>query len=185
MCGTKKADLIDSRYPLPCPCLPSSPCILLSSKPTPDTNTHPKLDQLVTSFNLPTAVTPDRTPMLSAAVAGARGILPARLRRMVAASNRAALTGFPHEVASAISAGRCGIGARNFARGLCADYLRLVICLSSSETSEEWFGSVSRQHTGSWHMRRQGPIKRCGRSFLIIFIHYCVWCTASRGAGVK
>ena len=65
-----------------------------------------QLDDLVGSDGFPKAITTDRTPTLSAAMAGARGVLPHCLRRVVATSNLEALTGFPDKVASAISAGR-------------------------------------------------------------------------------
>ncbi|CAM9598768.1 unnamed protein product, partial [Scytosiphon promiscuus] len=65
-----------------------------------------QLDDLVRSYGFPRAIAPDRTPTLSAAMAGARGVLPSCLRRVIAASNHQALTEFPDKVASAISAGR-------------------------------------------------------------------------------
>ncbi|CAM9245032.1 unnamed protein product [Pylaiella littoralis] len=65
-----------------------------------------QLDDLAGPYGFPRAIAPDRTPTLSAAMAGARGILPSCLRRVIAASNHLALTGFPDKVASAISAGR-------------------------------------------------------------------------------
>ncbi|CAN0377909.1 unnamed protein product, partial [Hapterophycus canaliculatus] len=61
---------------------------------------------LVRSYGFPRAIAPDRTPTLSAAMAGARGVLPSCLRRVITASNHLALTEFPGKVAYAISAGR-------------------------------------------------------------------------------
>eukprot|EP00903_Cladosiphon_okamuranus_P015398 g14222.t1 len=65
-----------------------------------------QLDDLVRSHGFPRAIAPDRTPTLSAAMAGARGVLPACLRRVIAASNHLALTEFPDKVAVASAAGR-------------------------------------------------------------------------------
>ena len=65
-----------------------------------------QLDDLVSSYGFPRAIAPDRTPTLSAAMAGARGVLPACLRRVIAASNHLALTEFPGKVAAASAAGR-------------------------------------------------------------------------------
>ncbi|CAM9912535.1 unnamed protein product, partial [Ectocarpus fasciculatus] len=65
-----------------------------------------QLEDLVRPYGFPRAIAPDRTPTLAAAVAGARGVLPSCLRRVIAASNHLALTEFPDKVASAISAGR-------------------------------------------------------------------------------
>ncbi|CAB1108623.1 unnamed protein product [Ectocarpus sp. CCAP 1310/34] len=65
-----------------------------------------QLEDLVRPYGFPTAIAPDRTPTLAAAVAGARGVLPSCLRREIAASNHLALTEFPDKVASAIEAGR-------------------------------------------------------------------------------
>lgn len=65
-----------------------------------------QLDDLVSSYGFPKTIAPDRTPTLSAAMAGAGGILPSCLRELVATSNRALLTQFPDKVAAAISAGR-------------------------------------------------------------------------------